>query len=319
MNILITGAAGYIGSYLCNYLKQNTNHTIIGYDNFYYDQGVLVYPALKNIDKFYVEDVTQWSSNLINDIKTSDVIIPLAAIVGAPCCDKVPSLATLINYTWFEKLLDVINKDTYILYPNTNSGYGSTGSEICTESTPSNPISLYGKLKQDTEYLLTKNCNFITCFRLATVFGWSFRPRLDLLINNLVYKSKTDGVIDIFDAHFRRNYIHVEDISRAFCMFIDLWENKKHNVNKEVYNLGNDNINSTKFDLAKTISETLDTKFNVVSNRTDPDKRDYIVSSEKLYKLGFQCTRDLISGIKELNYFYNYINFNRYKDIICNY
>lgn len=319
MKILITGAAGYIGSTLVPYLREKfTAADIHCYDNLMYNQGPLTYNSFRNT-VFNKEDVLHWSPRLNEDIKTADVIIPLAAIVGAPACDKVPSLSTDINYGWFTKFVKKVNSNALIIYPNTNSGYGSTGSDVCTEETPSNPISLYGIDKQNTENILLELHNNTIGFRLATVFGWSPRPRLDLLINNLTYRAKTERKIEIFDAHFRRNYIHVKDICKAFYHGIFQWWRGGENLTGNVYNLGNDEINCTKKQLAKTISTTLDTEYIINENKTDPDKRDYEVSSNKLYKTGYKPDIDLVTGIKEIDNFYNFLPSSIYDNVIKNY
>lgn len=302
MKILITGAAGYIGSMLCHYLSTNTQHHVTGFDNLQYNQGSMVYQPLRNVD-FYREDITQWSDNLKREIDAADVIIPLAALVGAPLCERYPEQAEQINYHWFCRLKEYMNNQ-HIIYPNTNSGYGTTGNDICTEKTPSNPISEYGQQKQKTEDLIVGRDAFKhwTCFRLATVFGWSWRPRLDLLVNNLVYDAVVHGGIILFDPNARRNYIHIKDICRAFNMAI-AYPNEFGN---QIYNLGNDDINCTKLELAEQISDITEC-FVEISKGHDPDKRDYIVSSKKIYDRGFDCYYDLADGILELQEFYKFI------------
>ena len=299
MNVLVTGAAGYIGSSLVKRLSENAR--VYAFDNLFYNQGTLVAGSfVKDNVTFYNEDVNDWSSNLIEAIDKADVIIPLAALVGAPLCDKHEEATLETNYRWFTKLTPLLRKDQIVIYPNTNSGYGSTGQEICTEETPSNPISLYAKTKQDPEDHLLSNHEKSIVFRLATVFGWSPRPRTDLLINNLTKVAREEKHITVFDGHFRRNYVHIKDIVRAFEFAIyhssDMFGN--------VYNLGNDSINMTKLDLVKNICSIMGAQYSQDDSRTDPDKRDYIVSSQKLYNLGFDCIYGLEHGVSEMDSFY---------------
>ena len=309
MKILITGGAGYIGSKLCHLLAKRVDvEHIYAFDSLIYNQGHLTFSVhdLEHKISFFNEDVLDFSTNLEDAIEASDVIIPLAAIVGAPACDQVPDYATSINYDWYNKLLEKDLSDKIVIYPNTNSGYGSTGEELCTEETLSSPISLYARLKQDTEDLLIEKLpDQAICFRLATVFGWSFRPRLDLLVNNLPYRALFEGRLEIFDGHYRRNYIHVDDICHAFMFAID---NKERMVG-QVFNLGNDQINMTKESLASTIAQAVGVEFSIDETRTDPDKRDYLVSSQKLYDLGFSpdLMCDLASGILEMINFYKHL------------
>ena len=302
MRIVITGAAGYIGSKLCDKLSR-MGQQVSAFDNLWYDQGTLVSKVFcdNNVD-FYKEDVLDWSDNLIREIKFADVIIPLAALVGAPLCDKHPQLTTDLNYGWFDQLQKYLDNQ-HVIYPNTNSGYGSTGDEICTEETPSNPLSLYAKTKQDSEDLLMKYDKSV-CFRLATVFGWSYRPRMDLLVNNLTYVAKTEGHLTVFDGHFRRNYIHVDDIVEAFIFSIK----NLGRICGDVYNLGNDNLNTTKQGLVDKVCEITGATCSVDTSRSDPDKRDYLVSSEKLYNLGYRPYRSLEYGIRQMLNFYDVLS-----------
>jgi nucleoside-diphosphate-sugar epimerase len=295
MKVLITGSSGYIGSQLTSTLL-DLGHQVFAFDNYFYKQHNVASIFDRPGCFHYNENVTQWSSKLKNAISDADVIFPLAALVGAPLCDKHPELTVKLNQDWFDTLLQYLDGKQKVIYPNTNSGYGTTGSAICTEETPCNPISLYGKTKGNAEQiLLTKYDNSI-CFRLATVYGRSHRQRMDLLVNNLVYNAMKEKHLVVFDGHFRRNYIHVKDIVSAFLHAINNYDSMKN----DVYNLGNDNVNMTKLSLVEKICEHTLSTYSITDSRTDPDKRDYEVSSKKLYSTGFSPKYDLDYGIREM-------------------
>ena len=303
MNILITGAGGYIGSMLCHTLKQD--HDLVTVDNFLYGQGVLVYNALQDTE-FYNLDVDEIPDKLI---QKADVIIPLAAYVGMPSCAKNYNEAIRVNLNSIETLVDKLRNDQLIIYPNTNSGYGSVKNGICTEETPLNGISHYAKLKDKAEQVVLSHPNSIV-FRLATVFGVNpFRHRVDLLVNTLVYESYFNSQMDLFDNEYRRNYISVHDVVRSFLFSI----NNVDKMSGQVYNIGSDKLNATKQNIASIIQQFLpQTKINLI-NKTDIDQRDYEVSSEKIYKTGFKPLYDLKHGINELVHYYSFLPKNQHR------
>lgn len=299
MKIVVTGAAGYIGTKLVERLL-SLGHRVVCFDNLMFGQWDLVKHVFDNPKcVFYNEDITEWSDNLKSHIDSSDVVYPLAAIVGAPLCDKMVAQTLAVNQKWIESLTNLL-VNQIVVFPNTNSGYGSTGDAVCTEETPSNPLSLYASTKQKAEDALINYYHRAVCFRLATVFGVSHRPRTDLLINNLVKESLSSGKIEVFDGHFRRNYMHIDDIVSALTWPISRIDDMKG----KIFNLGNDSINMTKLDLVKRICSITGATYSLNDSKTDPDKRDYLVSSAKLYKVGFRPKVGLEDGVKELVEFY---------------
>jgi nucleoside-diphosphate-sugar epimerase len=289
MKIVVTGAAGYIGSKLTERLL-NYGHELYCFDNFFFKQEKFVSQLFKHPKcHFFNEDVLFWSSNLKDCIDRADAVYPLAALVGAPLCDQDPDITRLLNSEWQNHLVNHLTNQI-VVYCNSNSAYGSNPG-VCTEETPMNPLSLYAKTKMEGEAHIHSYRRSV-CFRLATVFGASLRPRLDLLVNNLAGKSH----IEVFDGHFRRNYIHIDDIVSALEMPLS----RIGDMAGEIYNLGNDSINMTKEELVKKICAVTGATWYIVDDRTDPDKRDYEVSSQKLYNLGYRCTRSLEYGIKEM-------------------
>lgn len=297
MKVVVTGAGGYIGSVLTGTLSSLSavGVEITAFDNFFYNQADLVQDLFNKCD-FNYESILKWSPKLCKAIEEADVIYHLAALVGAPLCDKYPELCVDLNQKWSEQLLKRLSNQI-VVYPNTNSSYGSNPG-VCTEETPINPLSLYAKTKQASEDALMSYKN-TTVFRLATVFGRSRRNRTDLLINNLVGNS-LKGEIEVFDGHFRRNYIHILDIVQAMLMPI-----YNDNMRNQIYNLGNDSINSTKLKLVQDICEITGGKYKVVDNKTDPDKRDYEVSSQKLYNIGYSPKVSLVHGVRDMISVYN--------------
>ena len=230
-------------------------------------------------------------------IKKNEYIIPLAALVGAPLCDKKKKEAVSINYKSIKTLISLCNNNNKIIFLTTNSGYGvGEKNKFCDETSPLRPISLYGRTKCDAEREVLKFKNSI-CFRLATVFGFSYRMRTDLLVNNFVYKAVKTKKLKIFEPHFRRNFIHIRDVVYAIIYAI----NNFYKLRANVYNLGLSSANISKLMLAKKIKKKIKKlKVNIVKNRRDPDKRDYFVSNKKIEKKGFKAKISLDEGISEL-------------------
>ena len=295
IKILVTGAAGYIGSMLTTELVK-LGYQVIAIDIQKYDKNSLSHLFLYKNFQFINEDITK-DVVIKKFIKNVDFIMPLAALVGAPLCKKYKNKAIKINVESIKIILKYIKKHQKIIYPTTNSGYGiGEKNKLCDENSPLRPISLYGSTKAAAEKLIMKHENSI-CFRLATVFGFSYRMRTDLLVNNFVMKAIRYKKLFIFEPHFRRNYIHVKDVVNAFIFAINNFYKLKSNI----YNLGLSSANLSKIQLAKRIKfQIKNLKIIIIKNATDPDKRDYYVSNKKIEKAGFKPHISLESGINEL-------------------
>ena len=294
MKILITGGAGYLGSVIVGKML-NAGYEVVVLDKLLFNQTSLLQYTSNSNFKFIYGDVRN-ESLLEKLCIESDVIIPLAAIVGFPACASDPQLAKEIN---FKQILNIVRfgKGKKILYPNTNSGYGiAEGQTECTEESPLTPISVYGQTKCDAENFLRTSTNAII-FRLATVFGVSPRMRTDLLVNDFTYKAITDKYIVVFEKNFKRNFIHVEDVASAFLFMLENYETYRG----EVFNVGLSSANLSKKELLEKIQEHVK-DFAVSYNDfyEDPDKRNYIVSNEKIEATGWKPQWDLDMGIKQL-------------------
>lgn len=295
MKILVTGAAGYIGSVLVPLLLKK-GHEIIAIDNFMYKQTSLLECCYS--DRFSLINGDVRNTALVEKyLKKVDAVLPLACLTGAPLCDKDPITARSVNFEAIKSILEKRSPNQIIIFPTTNSGYGIGEKGIqCTEDTPLRPVSLYGQLKVEIEKMILESGNSIT-FRFATVFGVSPRMRLDLLVNDFTYRAYYDRFIVLFEAHFKRNYLHVRDAAQAFVFGLENFEHMKN----EAYNVGLSDANISKSELCKVIKTHIQNfYFSEADIGEDIDKRDYIVSNKKIESTGFKTEYSLSFGVQEL-------------------
>lgn len=308
--ILMTGGAGYLGCEMIPALLR-AGHEVTVVDNLMYGQHTLFHLCAEPGFDFVRGDARD--EQLMGAlVPRADVIVPLACIVGAPACARDPWLATSVNREAVLLANRLRSPSQLIVYPTTNSGYGATTGEVhCTEETPLEPISLYGRTKVEAEEALLDSPNAIT-LRLATVFGMSLRMRLDLLVNHFTYAAVTDGTIVIFEKDFKRNYIHVKDVADCFVHCIE------HHAQMagRPYNLGLDEANLSKQELAFKIKEYVPGFYiHFAEVGSDPDKRNYIVSNERLRAAGFTAQRGLDAGIQELLVGYRMLGRGQFKNV----
>jgi nucleoside-diphosphate-sugar epimerase len=296
-HVLVTGGLGYLGSIVCEHLLA-TGFRVTALDNLMYgtgQQGLYHLCATPAFD--FIKGDVRDEEGIRAILRKVDAIIHLAAIVGAPACDRDPLLARSVNLDAVRLLARLRSPQQLIVYPNTNSGYGATtGETYCTEESPLLPISLYGQTKVEAERVLLECPNTIA-LRLATVFGMSPRMRLDLLVNHFVYAAFKEGYIVIFEKDFKRNFVHVRDV--ADCM-IHAISNAGRMVGR-AYNLGLDSANLSKEELALKVKQYVPGFYiHFAAIGHDPDKRNYVVSNQRLREAGFVARRSLDEGIEEL-------------------
>ena len=310
MKILVTGAAGYIGSILVPTLLKR-GYEVIAIDNFMYNQASLLNCCCD--EKLTIIRGDACDKELISRyLKNVSAIFPLACLSGAPLCSKDPVRAKAVNLDAIRMILELRSKDQVIIFPTTNSGYGIGRDGVyCTEETPLNPISLYGNLKLEAEKRILDAGNGIT-LRLATVFGISPRMRLDLLVNDFVYRAVTDRFVVLFQAHFKRNYIYIRDVAKAFIHCLDNFDKMKD----EPYNVGLSDANLSKWELCEEIKKQVpDFYFIEAKVGEDPDKRNYIVSNAKIEATGFKPDISLQAGIAELIKGYQIVRKNQFSNV----
>ena len=308
--MLVTGGAGYIGSILVPALISR-GYTVTVLDSLIHGQYTLLDCCANPQFDFIKGDICD--ERLMSELLPKyDIIIPLAAIVGSPACKINPTVTQLVNYDAHMKMVKNVSTSQRIIFPTTNSGYGiGEKNAYCTEATPLRPISEYGQTKVAVEKAFLDKGNAIT-FRLATVFGISPRMRMDLLVNDFVYRAYKDRFIILFEEHFRRNYIHIRDVADAFIFGLENYDKMKG----EPYNVGLSSANLTKKELCEKISQHVPDFFVHASPiGEDPDKRDYIVSNDKIESMGWQPKYDLDMGIEELLKGYQILKPNRFANV----
>lgn len=293
--VLVTGGGGYIGSVLCKrLLARGFSVTVL--DNFMYRQTSLL-DCCRHRRFHVVRGDCRDEGTIADLLRKADIVIPLAALVGAPACENDRKGAVSTNYDAIVALCKLSSPSQMIVFPVTNSGYGIGQRGVpCTEDSPLRPISLYGETKVKAEQVVL-DCGHAVTLRLATVFGASPRMRMDLLVNDFVWRAVRDRALVVFEGHAKRNFIHVQDVARAFLHAIDRFEE----MEGRPYNVGLDDANLSKLELCRTIQRVIpEFVFFESPIGADPDKRDYIVSSARLRATGFRPVWTLEAGIREL-------------------
>jgi nucleoside-diphosphate-sugar epimerase len=310
MKILVTGGAGYIGSILVPMLLQK-GHEVTVLDNFLYQQTSLLDCCSYKTFNIVRGDVRD--ERILKDLVPKfDVLLPLACLTGAPLCAREPITAKLVNFDAVKMIADLKSKAQFLVFPCTNSGYGIGQEGIhCTEETPMKPISLYGRLKVEIETYLLNRGDCVT-FRFATIFGASPRMRLDLLVNDFVYRAVTDRFVVLFEPHFKRNYLHIRDAARAFIHVVENYDAMKG----KPYNAGLSEANLSKWELCEVIKKHVtDFQFLVSNVGEDPDKRNYIVSNARIEATGFKTMVGMDEGIEELIKAFRIIQRNQFSNV----
>jgi nucleoside-diphosphate-sugar epimerase len=310
LRILVTGGAGYLGSTLVPMLLE-AGHEVTVLDNFLYRQNSLA--QLCHLPRFHIKNADIRDENAIRKaLQGVDAVIPLAALVGAPLCDRDPSAAKSVNLDAALALFRAASREQWILMPTTNSAYGSSApGKAITEEAPLNPLSLYARHKVEVEKELMQRENAIS-FRLATVFGMSPRMRIDLLVNDFAYRAVYDRFVVLFEAHFKRNYIHVRDVGRAFSFGLENFSR----LRGQIYNVGLSSANLSKKELCDVIAQIVPgfTALEAPVGK-DPDQRNYIVSNEKIERTGFVPQHSLPEGVRELVKGYQMIKNSRFGNV----
>jgi nucleoside-diphosphate-sugar epimerase len=308
--VLITGGAGYIGSILCETLLAR-GFQVTALDSLMYGEQSLFHLCNRPNFDFVFGDARD-ERIVTRLVREADVLIPLAAIVGAPCCDRDPLLAKSVNLEAVRLLLKLRSPKQVVVYPTTNSGYGTkSGTVHCTEETPLEPISLYGQTKVQAEAAVLEAPRTVA-LRLATVFGMSPRMRLDLLVNHFVLAAVTDGYLVLFEKDFKRNFVHIRDVCDCFVHCIGHTDR----MAGRPYNVGLDTANLSKEELARKIKEQVPNFYiHHAAVGSDPDKRNYIVSNQRLREAGFEARRSLEEGIRELIKGYRMLGRGRFKNV----
>lgn len=291
MKVLITGCAGYIGSVLTQHFLE-LKYDVVGIDNFSYNNQFSIQGLLR-YNNFELLPASVFGDDVHKLYTKADVIIPLAALVGAPICDKSPGYAYSVNYHAIKTMLAVLSKNQKVIFPNTNSGYGTKGEALCTEDSPLEPISVYGRSKCEAEKVILDRKNSVS-FRLATVCGPSPRMRFDLMVNDFCAKVWHEQKFTMYEPDYKRNFVHINDVVRAFDWA--LWENLEG-----VYNLGHPEGNMTKLELVKLIiKEYNKPALYTIGEGKDVDQRNYVVSNDKILSTGFKFGSPIEKAIRQV-------------------